>query len=262
MIECKLKLDALVNLTANLSNLTALSFSISSFADIKKDVFAPAKDTLANIKRLHIYYSSCEISVLVISYLGEHTTLIDYCYSLEELRVSSAGMAMPELCRPIISKPENHPNIRSMCITSNIHAGAQMLFYGTLSQLPNAQLDWETLLLPNVNFPAFSKKAEFLHCLKNVKDLKNLDLSGSKVKFPADVLDVTVATHLQHLNCSMTLLEDVQLRYIAANCNQLTSINLFGCSKILYTKVTFLHPSKLYALNQCWSIVLDGGPTL
>ena len=161
-------------------NLRSLSYSISSFADIKKEVFTDAAEVLKNLTSLHIYFSSRDMSVMI--YLGEHTTIVDYCDNLEELKISSAGMAIPELYRPIISNPQKHTKLKSMCITNNIHAGAQMFFYGTLSQLNNSEFHWRSFLIPNVNFTEFSKKEEFKNCLQNIENLEYLDVSGSKVQ--------------------------------------------------------------------------------
>jgi hypothetical protein len=183
LLECRIKIDKLVQLVASCSkNLCALSFSVQTFEDLKKDVFKGANETLKHLRQLKIYYSTTELTMM--KYLGEHPTILDYCEHLEQLDIQSAGMSVPELYRPIITHPQNHLNLTYMAITSNIHAAAQMMFYGTLSQLPNAELKWTTLLMPNVNFLEFARKQEFRNCLKHIECLKNLDVSGSKVRIP------------------------------------------------------------------------------
>ena len=179
VIECRLKIKALVQPLAKMPNLVSLAFSVQSFSDIKKDVFVDAESNLSNIESLYICFASRNLTIM--TYLGEHRTMLDYCTNLEELRIGAAGMAIPELYRPIISNPSNHLKLRVMCITNNIHAGAQMLFYGALSQFPNSKLQWTSLLMPNVNLFEFAKKEEFRDCLKNIESLKSLDVSGSKV---------------------------------------------------------------------------------
>lgn len=231
VIECKIRSDTLVSLIASLPQLTALSFSITTFADIKRDVFAPAKVTLEHIRYLHIYYTSTELTIM--NYLGEHATLLDFCDNIEEIKVGSAGMAVPELYRPIITYPQKHLKLKSMSITNNIHAGAQMFFYGTLSQLPNDKIHWKTLLMPNVNFEEFSKKKEFIGCLTNMEELENLDISGSKVSFPNKVMDMERGISLKYLNLKSSNVCSTHLRFIASSCTMLTSINLFGCVRLL-----------------------------
>lgn len=230
VLECRLSVPALVTALAGLPGLTALSFSITSFSHIKRDEFCAAQKTLEGLQRLRVYYTSRELSIM--SYLGEHATLLDFCRNLEALVVGSAGMAIPELYRPILGRPEDHDKLRVMAITSNIHAGAQMMFYGTLSQLPNADLHWQTLLMPNVNFAEFTKKAEFKDCLRHIEDLVDLDVSGSKVFFPNPAMDLSKAVRLQHLCLNMTLLRSQQLMYIGVNCLQLRSLSLYGCPAI------------------------------
>ena len=188
ILECQIKIRNLVVLVSSLSNLTHFSFSVQSFNDLKKEVFNPCAGVLRGLKRMHIYYSSRELSLM--HYLGEHTTVLDHCDCLEELYIGSAGMAIPELYRPLVSKPKHFLKLRVMCITSNIHAGAQMLYYGTLSQLPNSNLKFKTLLMPNVNFPEFMRKAEYRDCLKHLEELEHLDIYGSKVTFPMEVIDI------------------------------------------------------------------------
>jgi hypothetical protein len=211
-------------------HLRELSFSISSFANIKKDVFVPAKNTLQGIRKLGIYYTSREMALM--NYFGEHATLLDCCDSLEELHIGSAGMAIPELYRPILKSPRQFKTLKIMTITSNIHAGAQMMFYGTLSQLPNATISWRTLLMPNVNLLEFVTKTEFKGCLGNMSSMQSLDVSGSKVTFPCDGLDITTAIQLQYLNISMTSVTSAQLKIISSSCNKLQSLNLFGCAYV------------------------------
>ena len=235
IIECKLRTETLVSILASRPNLVALSFSISSFNDITKDAFANAKDMLKNLKRLHIYYTSRELGLM--SYVGEHSTLIDYCSSLEELVIGSAGMAIPELYRPIISCPANHLGMRVMSITNNIHAGAQMLFYGTLSQLPNSDITWRTLLMPNVNFLEFLRKCEFRACLGNTQSLRHLDVSGSKVCFPSDLMDIGQARDLRFLSLQAMMVHSEKLLHIATSCTRLATVNLFGCTQIFMSSV-------------------------
>ena len=230
VVECRVKTAALVKLVAACPQLRQLTFSISSFANIKKDVFVPAKNTLQGLRKLGIYYSSREMALM--NYFGEHATLLDCCDSLEELHIGSAGMAIPELYRPILTCPLRLKTLRTMTITSNIHAGAQMMFYGTLSQLPNTAISWKNLLMPNVNLHEFVTKTEFKGCLGNMVSMESLDVSGSKVMFPCDGVDITTATQLQYLNISMTSVTSDQLKIIATSCNKLRSINLFGCTYI------------------------------
>ena len=244
VIECKIRSDTLVSIVAALPRLRALSFSITTFADLKRDVFALAKSTLENIRFLHIYYTSTELTIM--NYLGEHATLLDFCDNIEEIKVGSAGMAVPELYRPIISNPEKHVKLSSMSITNNIHAGAQMFFYGTLSQLPNENIHWKTLLMPNVNFVEFSKKREFIACLNHMEELENLDISGSKVSFPNKVMDMERGISLKYLNLKSTNVCSTHLKSIASNCSMLTSINLFGCVRLMEVCVMFCF---FYTLN-------------
>ncbi len=238
VIESKLRTDTLVNLVASIPSLRALSFSITSFADIKQDVFTPAKETLKTMERLHVYYTSTELTIM--NYLGEHTTILDHCDSLKHLLIGSAGMAVPELYRPIITRPHSHCGLQVMTITNNIHAGAQMFFYGTLSQLPNADIHWRTLLMPNVNFCEFSKKPELLSCFSHIEELEDLDVSGSKVSFPNTVMKMEKAAKLRYLNLKGTLVTSKQLQYISTHCTLLTSVNLHGCTSAL-AQVKFLH---------------------
>ena len=235
VIECKLRTETLVAILASHPNLTALSFSISSFNDITKDAFTNAREMLKNLKRLHVYYTSRELGLM--SYVGEHSTLLDFCSSLEELVIGSAGMAIPELYRPIISNPQNHLSMKVLSITNNIHAGAQMLFYGTLSQLPNSHLTWQTLLMPNVNFLEFLRKSEFRTCLRNTQSLQHLDVSGSKVHFPSDQMDIGEARDLRFLSLRAMMIYSEQLLHIATSCTQLTTVNLFGCTHIFLSAV-------------------------
>ena len=235
IIECKLRTETLVAILSSRLNLTALSFSISSFNDITKDAFTNAREMLKNLKRLHVYYTSRELGLM--SYVGEHSTLLDFCSSLEELVIGSAGMAIPELYRPIISNPQNHLSMKVMSITNNIHAGAQMLFYGTLSQLPNSHLTWQTLLMPNVNFLEFLRKSEFRACLRNTQSLQHLDVSGSKVHFPSDQIDIGEARDLRFLSLQAVMIHSEQLLHIATCCTRLTTVNLFGCSQVFLATV-------------------------
>ena len=220
----------LVNLLTDQPNLQALSFSISTFADIKRDKFAAAQDSLKTLKRLHLYYTSTEM--VLMRYHGESATILDYCHNLQELLIDSAGMAVPELYRPIISSPAVYNKLEVLSLTPNIHAGAQMFFYGTLQQLPNAKLPWRTLLMPNVNFCEFSRKPEFRECLQEVDKLENLDLSGSRVEVPNGVVDFSRAFNLRYLNLRSKLQRytDRELKMVLSSCSQLRSLNLAGCA--------------------------------
>ncbi len=230
VVECKLKITQLVSLLSSCTALRHLAFSLSSFTDIKKEVFQGAQKTLKLLQKLHLYYNSREMTLM--NYFGEHATLLDFCEQLEQLIISSSGMAIPELYLPLVTQPQKHKHLKVMQITNNIHAGAQMLFYSTLSQLPNSDIAWQTLLMPNVNLTEFIKKPEFRACLANLSSLRDLDVSGSKVAFPNDALDMTTATELRHLCISKTTVNSEQLKMVASNCNKLTSVNLFGCSCI------------------------------
>lgn len=230
VIECRLRTESLVGLIANLPKLIALSFSISTFADVKKDMFTPAEASLKNLSRLHLYYTSTEL--VLMRYHGESPTILDYCHNLEELVIDSAGMAVPELYLPIISNPSVYSKLTKLCLTPNIHAGAQMFFYGTLQQLPNASLQWHTLLMPNVNFCEFSRKKELMNCLKQIENLENLDLSCSRVDLPNALVDFARARKLKYLNLKSKyqLYTRAELKVILDNCTQLTSLNLAGCT--------------------------------
>ena len=238
VLECKLKIPALVTLLTRLSQLVNLAFSVQSFNDLRKEVFQPCQDVLAHVKSLYLFYNSREISVM--QYLGEHHTIFDHCESLEHIHIGCAGMAIPELYRPIVASPSAMTNLRSMCMSSNIHSGAQMLFYGTLSQLPNDNIKFETLLMPNVNFPEFMRKQEFKACLENIGQLRHLDIYGSKVSFADEFMQALQrARELRYLNLGVSRVTDEQLAHIASHCRQLTSVNLFNCSEVLQSKVQY-----------------------
>ena len=242
LIECNLKTDALVVLLVAQPKLRALSLSIATFADIKRDKFDRAQRTLKNLTKLHLYYTSTEM--VLMRFLGESSTILDYCENLEELVIDSAGMAVPELYRPIISQPHLHSKLKAFSLTPNIHAGAQMFFYGTLQQLPNSSIEWRTLLMPNVNFTEFSRKPEFQDCLKRIDKLEHLDLSGSKVEFPNKLIDLEQNHKLHYLNLKSTLHKNCRtgLKYILINCPQLTSLNLAGWAWSRQANKVFVNP--------------------
>lgn len=228
VIQCKLGVAALVSLLVDLTQLRSLSFSIDSFMNIKKEMFQPARETLKGLNAVCIYYSSRELAVM--NFLGEQLTLLDYCESLTELAINSAEISIPELCRPVLSRPNRLDTIRSMSLSSNIHAAAHLLFYGTLSALANLEIHWETLLMPNVNFSEFSQKLEYKECLKHVDRLRFLDISGSFQPVDRKVLNILSAHQLRYYNVSMTKIRPQHLLDIASTCHQLTSLNIFECS--------------------------------
>ena len=237
VIECKLKMPAFVSLLTRLSQLVTLAFSVQSFNDLRKDVFTPCQNILKHLKSLHVFYNSREVAVM--QYLGEHQTIFDHCDSLEHIHIGCAGMAIPELYRPIVTEPSKLTKLKSMCISSNIHSGAQMLFYGTLSQLPNHSINFETLLMPNVNFCEFMRKDEFKPCLQNISQLKHLDIYGTKVSFPLQFINALVrASELEYLNLGSSCVTEAQLSLIASHCRKLTSLNLFNCSEVIQVSVS------------------------
>ena len=221
-----------VSILADLLQLQSISFSINSFTNIKKEIFTSSSHILKQLKRLHIFYNSRELHVM--SYIGEHETLLDYCENLEELTIDAAEMSIPELYRPVVSCPNKLLSFKGMRLSNNIHAGAQMLFYGTLVQLPNARIKWQTLLMPNVNFGEFTKKSEFLDCLKSVGHFRNLDISGSLEPLTSNSLSLADALELRYLNVARTLVSHQHLSIISSACRHLTSLNLFECDYIFY----------------------------
>ena len=231
VIQCDLGVTNLVALVASLTQLVNLSFSISSFRDIVKDVFMAAERTLHGLRRLRVYYTNRELSVM--NYIGEKPTLLDYCDGLEELEIGSAEISIPELYRPVVTHPRQHLNVRSMRLASTIHAGALMLFYGTLSQLPSSEIHWTSLLMPNVNLSEFVKKVEFQGCFRNIERLCEVDISGSFRNFSPEVLDLSVAHELRYLNVAHTALSGEHLYLIATHCHKLVGLNLSGCQNIL-----------------------------
>lgn len=118
------------------------------------------------------------------------------------------------------------------------------LFYGLLTQLPNDQIQWISLLMPNVNFSEFCRKPEFHGCLDGIARVENLDVSGSKEEFPLAVggkgeggarrtLDFKKAVRLCYLNVAETRVTGLHLMNLAvAAHHSLTSLNLFKCEHI------------------------------
>lgn len=232
VIQCNLTTTVFVSLLADLSELRSLSFSTDSFVNIKKETFHPARETLKNLNSVCIYYSSRELAVM--NYLGEQSTLLDFCENLEELVINSAEISIPELCRPIFSKPKKLETIKSMSLSSNIHAAANLLFYSTLAVLAHLQIPLEKLLMPNVNFVEFSQKPEYKDCLKNVSELRYLDISGSFQPVDGTILNITTARQLRYYNVSRTKITSQHLADVASNCRNLTSLNIFECSHAFF----------------------------
>ena len=134
VIQCNLKIDLFVSILADLLLLESISFSINSFMNIKKEIFTSSSHILKQLKCLHIFYNSRELHVM--TYIGEHETLLDYCENLEELAIDAAEMSIPELYRPVVSCPNKLLSFRGMRLSNNIHAGAQMLFLRYVSSAP------------------------------------------------------------------------------------------------------------------------------
>lgn len=235
VIECRIKVSNLVALINGLPKLVKLSFSVESICDLKTSVFDPCSNVLKQVRSLYLYFSSRELSLL--HFLGEQSTILDHCENLEEIFIGSAGMAIPELYRPLITHPQNFRHLKVMCITNNIHAAAQMLYYGTLSQIPNSNLRFKTLIMPNVNFPEFMQRPEYQNCLCHMENLHHLDIYGSKVTFPMDVIDIKAAVELRHISLGASRISGTQVKHIATHCEKLTSINLFNCDNLFKGKV-------------------------
>ena len=53
-MDCKLKTENLVNAIANRKGLQAISFTVSSFAELKSQKFVIAKDALKTVNRLEV----------------------------------------------------------------------------------------------------------------------------------------------------------------------------------------------------------------
>ena len=233
LLECRLRIETVISLISSCRMLKSLSFSVGSFADMKLEIFLSAKETLSLLKSLTVCYTSKQSGPNSLMYTGEHHTMLDLCTSLYELHILASGRPVYEIYRPIIAKPDGYANLCIMTITDYVHSGAQMLFYGSLSQIHNDGRPWTCLLMPNLNFKEFQAKSEFAHCLSNVENLQQLDVSGSRdVVFPNHVIDLSLAHRLSYLNVASTSVDSAGLFYVSEYCTNLVSLNLFGCSKI------------------------------
>lgn len=233
ILECRLRVESVVSLLRECHSLQALSFSIGSFSDIKLEHFTSAKATLNKLKRLSICYTSRSVIPGRLMYVGEHNTLLDLCSSLLELHILASGRPVFEIYRPIISQPSMYASLKIMTLTDYIHAGAQMIFYGSLSQIDNNYRLWHALLMPNLNFAEFQQKSEFADCLRNVGELRQIDLSGSRdVTFPNSSIDLSAAVMLTYLNIASSSVDSLGLTYIADCCPKIVSLNLFECPNI------------------------------
>jgi hypothetical protein len=211
-----------------MKHLASLSFSVVSYSDISRELFASSQSTLSGLKRLRLHYATSELGV--IRYVGEQATLLDFCESLEELTIDSSEISLPELFRPVLEDASKRDRLASMRLASTLHAGALMLFYGILAQLPTDKISWHSLLLPNVNLDEFARKSELSSCFSNVNQLFELDVSGSKSPFTQLEFSRTVA--LRYLNVAHRTLTWEQIDCIASNCRNLSSLNVFGCSNL------------------------------
>ena len=230
VIECQLKPSELCKLISKLKDLNSLSFSVQTVCEVKRDNFTEAAKTLKNLKRLELYFSSSELSLA--QYHGELPTILDLCPKLQELHVNAQRIAVPELYRPVVSDPAQHTALRKLKLTSNIHAGAQMYFYGVLSQLPHDGIHLKSLLLPNVNLKEFTKSPDYVKCLEYMEDLEEFDLSETRLTFPMWWINLERATKLRYLNVGGTKITSDYLSIVCESCPWLISVNLHNCQDI------------------------------
>jgi F-box/LRR-repeat protein 18 C-terminal len=228
VIQCRLSACSLSRVIATMRHLTALSFSVSTYTDISRSVFATAEATLRSLGCLNLYYATSEQRV--IQYVGEQATFLDFCISLETLTIDSSEVLLPELFRPVLHGANMRLCLTAMQLDNAQHAGALMLFYGVLTQLPTDKIKWRSLLLPDINIQEFVRQPELIGCFNNVEHLRELDMSGSKLPFTQ--LDFSLARNLLYLNVAGRILSREQLNHISFHCHQLISLNIYGCPNI------------------------------
>jgi hypothetical protein len=219
---------SLASAIATMNQLTVLSFSVTTYLDILKSVFIVAEETLRTLRHLHLYYVASEQRF--IQFVGEQATVIDYCLSLERLSIDSSAISRPELFHPVLEDAKRHVNLTSMQLCNAHHAGAMMLFYGILAQLPSNKVEWRSLLLPNVNLLEFTHQPGLNSCFSCVEQLRYLDVCGSKVPFT--LLDFSRTPSLLYLNVAGRILSWEQFSNICQYCRQLASLNVYGCPDI------------------------------
>ena len=240
LIECPIRLSAMLQLIEkHQPNLQHLAFSVRCLGDITKEICAPHQSVFKHLKSLAIHFNSRQLSN-EIKVLGEQHTVLDFCHNLESIYVGSS-LGCLELCRPLLERPQDFKRLKHMCMSPNIHSSAQLFFYGTIGLLPNSDISYEKLAMPNVNFVEFMEKPSYKSCFKNVKSLRHLNISGSKIKFTEEILNtIETAEQLRYLNIASTNLGVEQLETIASSCRKLQALNLSGCpSHVVRTTLYF-----------------------